>query len=173
MPTITRSWLAFAAIGTGLIHVALVVGAPLPLGVVLAFIGLIEFGWGVFTFARDDVPHPAVALAGAVAPVIAWSLLLVLAAASRTREIAAALPLFPLLIATLFELFIAVTIARHLRRLPDGAVAPRVRGMRTRLVAVLIGGLVVTALTASALAATQAALPLGSNTGVFDPAHEH
>ena len=36
MSTITRTWLAFAAIGTGLIHFALVVGSPLPLGIVLA-----------------------------------------------------------------------------------------------------------------------------------------
>jgi hypothetical protein len=173
MTTITRCWLAFAAIGTGLVHVALVGGAPLPLGVVLGLIGLIEFGWGVLTFARDDIAHPAIALAGAVSPVIAWGLLLVAATASRTREVAAALPLIPLLIATLFELFIAVTIAIHLRRVAENRAAPRVRGMRTKVLAVVAGGLVVTALTASALAAAQAAVPPGSNTGVFDPAHEH
>ncbi|MFM9877613.1 MAG: hypothetical protein ACKVOG_07165 [Rhodoglobus sp.] len=47
MPTITHTWLAFAAIGAGLIHAARVVGSPLALGISPTVLGVAEFGWGV------------------------------------------------------------------------------------------------------------------------------
>ena len=151
--TITRTWLAFAAIGAGLIHVALVIGAPLPLGIGFAVLGLVEFGWGVLTFAREGVPYPRVVLAGALLPVLGWGLLL--AASTVSGTIAAALPFLPLAVTTLFELFIAVTVAVHLRRARDDA--PRVPSLGRYLAGLAAGLVVVVGLTAPALAATQVA----------------
>jgi len=53
MSAITRTWIAFAAVGTGLIHVALVIGSPLALGIPLAILGVIEFGWGILAFTLN------------------------------------------------------------------------------------------------------------------------
>jgi len=177
MSTITRSWLAFAAIGTGLIHFALVVGSPLVLGIILAIVGLAEFGWGVLTFAREDVALPHLVLVGALTPMLAWGLLLVASTAAGTPAIAQALPLLPLAVATLFELFIALTIAIHLRHLAEHKPGPRAPGVGRYLLGLSAGGLVIAALTTPALAATQAgadAQSHGTSTGqFFDLPHEH
>ena len=173
MSTITRTWLAFAAIGTGLIHFALVIGSPLAIGIVFALFGLIEFGWGVFTFARDGFPAPRAVLIGAMVPIVAWALLLVAATASETPTLASSIPLFPLAIATVFELFIAITVAVHLRRVSDAPA--RTPGVGRYLTGLFIGGLVVAALTTPALAATPAganAQPHGEHTDFFLP-HLH
>lgn len=176
MSTIIRTWVAFAAIGTGLIHVALVVGSPLALGIVLAIVGLVEFGWGVLIFARETIAYPRVVLVGALVPVLGWGLLLVTSSVSEAPGIAAALPLLPMLIATLFEMFIAVAIALHIRR-PAEAAQPRVPGVSRYLISLALGGLVVAALTTPALAATEAgtyAVPHGEHTGgFFDLPHQH
>lgn len=172
MPTITRTWIAFAAIGTGLIHVALVIGSPVGLGVALAVLGLTEFGWGVLTFARDSVPFPRAALVVALAPALAWALLVAVASASENVELAASLPLLPLAVATLFELVIVAVIGVHLRR-PDAPANPP--GVARYLISLLVGALAVAALTTPALAATQAglyAVPHGEHSDLFDiPGH--
>lgn len=156
MSTITRSWLAFAAIGAGLIHVALVIGSPLPLGIVLAVLGLTEFGWGVLTFARDSVAFPRVALVVALVPVLAWGLLLVTSSVAEMPAIAASFGFLPLAIASLFELFAASVLGMHLRRVTAGGTAPRTPGVARYLLGIAAGGLVVAALTTPALAATSA-----------------
>jgi hypothetical protein len=156
MPTITRTWVAFAAIGTGLIHLALVIGSPLPLGIVLAVLGLVEFGWGVLTFARETVAFPRVALVLAIAPVVLWGLLLVSSALSATPELAGSLRLLPLGIATLFELFIAGVLAVRLRRGSDTEEPTRPPSIARYLVGLIVGGLVVAGLTTPALGATEA-----------------
>jgi len=154
MPTITRTWLAFAAIGTGLIHLALVIGAPLALGLVFAALGLAEFGWGVLTFAREEVPLARVALIVAIAPVLAWGLLLVISTLAEMPGIAASVPFVPLAVATVFELFAATVLARHLRR--DSRDERGIPSVGRYLTAIVAGGLVVAAMTTPALAATQA-----------------
>lgn len=156
MSTITRSWLAFAAIGAGLIHVALVIGSPLPLGIVLAVLGLTEFGWGVLTFARESVALPRVALVVALVPVLAWGLLLVTSSVAEMPAIAASFGFLPLAIASLFELFAAAVLGMHLRRVTAGDPAPRTPGVAKYLLGIAAGGLVVAALTTPALAATSA-----------------
>ena len=153
MPTITRTWLAFAAIGTGLIHLALVIGAPLPVALVLGLLGLAEFVWGVLTFARDTVPLPRIALVVAITPVVLWGLLLAVSPVAEVPALAASLPFLPFAIATVFELFIAATLAVQLRTGPTDAPAPSVARY---LVGLGLGALVVVALTLPALAATQA-----------------
>lgn len=174
MPTIVRTWIAFAAIGVGLIHVALVIRAPLGMVIPLAVLGLAEFGWGVLTFARDSVPVPRVALVVAIVPALAWALLLAVASSTENTSLAASLPLLPLAVSTLFELVIAAVIGVNLRRADAPAAPP---GVARYLLGLLAGALVVAALTTPALAATQAGLyaaPPGGSSNLFDlPGHGH
>jgi len=156
MPTITRTWLAFAAIGAGLIHVALVIGSPLALGLPLATLGLVEFGWGVLTFAREDVMLPRVAMVVSLTPVLLWGLLLAVAAVGEMPVLAASLPFIPFAIATVFNLFIAGVLALHLRRRTASHERARPPGVARYLIGLVAGALVVAALTTPALAATQA-----------------
>lgn len=147
MPLLARTWIAFAAIGSGLIHLGLVLGSPLALGVPLGILGLAEFAWGVFTFASETVLLPRVAMVVALAPVVGWAVFLV--AGSPTL-----LAFVPLAVTTLFELFIAAVLAVHLRRPSTDAPAPTPLGRY--LLGLAAGALVVAALTTAALAATQA-----------------
>ena len=156
MSTITRSWLAFAAIGAGLIHVALVIGSPLPLGIVLAVLGLTEFGWGVLTFARESIALPRVALVVALLPVLAWGLLLVTSSVAEMPAIAASFAFLPLGVASLFGLFAASVLGMHLRRVTTDDTAPRAPGIARYLLGIVAGGLIVATLTTPALAATEA-----------------
>ena len=175
MSTITRAWIAFAAIGVGLIHVALVIGSPLGLGIPLAVLGLAEFGWGVLTFARETVPVPRAALVVALVPALAWALLLAVASASENTALGEFLPLLPLAVSTVFELFITAVIGVHLRRRQDAPASTP--GVARYLLALLAGALAVAALTTPALAATQAglyAVPHGGDSDQFDlPDHGH
>lgn len=158
MPTITRTWLAFAAIGTGLIHFALVLGSPLALGIALAVLGLAEFGWGVLTFARETLVTPRVALVVAIVPVAGWTLLLVTSSVSESPELAASLRFLPLAVASLFELFAVAVLGVHLRRRRAPDAAPAFPSVGRYLLGLAAGALVVAALTTPALAATEAGL---------------
>ncbi|CAN5261491.1 hypothetical protein BH09ACT5_BH09ACT5_14550 [soil metagenome] len=175
MPTLTRVWLAFAAIGTGLIHVALVLGSPVGLAIPLGILGLAEFGWGVLTFARETVLVPRVALAIAVVPVGAWTLLLVVSSIAETPGPAASLGFLPLAVASLFELFAAAVLGVHLRRRSPDAPPPRL-GLVRYLLGLVAGALVVAALTAPALASTSAGhsvAPGGDPSDLFNlPDHD-
>jgi len=173
MSTITRAWVAFAAIGVGLIHVALVIGSPLGVGIALAVLGLTEFGWGVLTFARETIPAPRAALVVALVPVLAWALLL--AVGSASGDLVPSPPLLPLAVAALFEFFIVAVVGSSLRRRRDAAApAP---GIARYLVGLMVGALAVAALTTPALAATEAglyAVPHGERSDLFDlPQHGH
>ncbi len=156
MPTITRTWVAFAAIGAGLIHAALVIGSPPAFGFILGALGIVEFGWGVVTLARDSIPAPQTSFALALAPVFGWGLLLTVSALVREPAVAASLPFMPLAIASLFSLFIAGTLAVHSRRQVRNQTKARVPGVIRYLLALVVGGLVVGGLTTPALAATAA-----------------
>lgn len=179
MSAITRTWLAFAAVGAGLIHFALVIGSPLGVGLVLAVVGLVEFGWGVMAFARASVPVARAVLVGALVPVLGWGLVLVASTVARDGALAASLPFLPMAIAALFELFIAAVVGRQLRRAPDAPPrATRPPGFARYLVGLGVGALVVGGLTTAALAATPAgsgAQPGGGPTGEpFIPSdHDH
>ncbi|GAA1211867.1 hypothetical protein [Rhodoglobus aureus] len=159
MSTITRTWIAFAAVGTGLIHIALVIGSPLALGIPLAILGVIEFGWGILAFTRDELPFARAAMVVAVAPLVAWGLLVAAASTLQTPALAAALDVVPWGIAAIFQLFVAGSLARHARRKREGkrttASAP---GAARYLTALMLGALAVSALTTPALAATEAGI---------------
>jgi hypothetical protein len=180
MPQITRTWLAFAALGAGLIHLALVVGAPAPLAITLVLLGLVEFSWGIITLARDDVVLPRLARVVAIAPVILWSLLVVVSMLLAADDIVASLTLVPMSIALIFQVFIALVITRHLRRASttddgtvDAAAAPTAPTAGRYLLALTVGALLVGGLTTPALAATEAgryAQPHGDHDPGFVPA---
>ena len=172
MSTITRTWLAFAALGTGMIHLALVISSPLPIAVVLLILGLIEFGWGVLTFVRERIAHPRWVLLGALLPILLWGLLTAIATALEAPAIASSLGLTALGFATLLELFVAGTLAVQLRRGVDFSAPSRMPSAVRYLSGLLVGGLVVAAMTTPALAATEAgvyAQPHGEHSDSFVP----
>ncbi len=152
---IVRAWLAFAAVGTGLIHLALVLSSPLWLAIPLAVFGFAEFGWGVVTFARATPLVPRAAIVVALIPVLAW--VVGLAAAGCIPGIVGPSTLVPLGIASALELFIAAMLGRGLRR---GTVDEPKPTTAKFLLGVAAGALVTAALVTPALAAAQSpALP--------------
>lgn len=175
MPQITRTWLAFAALGAGLIHLALVISSPLPVAIALALLGVSEVGWSVLTFAKDDLVLPEVVRIVAVAPVILWSLLVVASVLFDAPFLASSLTLVPMSIALVFQLFVALVLTLHLRRLADSDATPPTPRTPTAgryLLALTAGGLLVGALTTPALAATEAghyAQPHGDHQASFVP----
>jgi hypothetical protein len=152
MSTVTRSWLAFASIGAALIHVALVIGAPAPYAAGLLLLALVELFWGIACLSRDRLVLPRTARAAALVPALLWALLLVIGAAAGSTGLAAPLPFVPMGTATVFEIAIAIVLSERLR---NPRPERRISGARS-LLGIVAGALVVVALTAPALAFTQA-----------------
>jgi hypothetical protein len=150
---VLRGWLAFAAIGTAVIHLALVISSPLPLSIVLVLLGVVEFAWGVLTLARDRILFPRAARIGAIAPVLVWSLVVVLATMLDDPAVASYFNFIPMFIATVFELFIALSITTVLRR---EARSSKSASSGRYLLGMFAGALVVAALTTPALSFTTA-----------------
>jgi hypothetical protein len=193
MSAVLRTWLGFIALAAGLVHFALVIGSPLPVALVLLLVGAAEFVWGVFTFARPLPPLPQLARSGALVPVVGWALLLVIAGADSFGPLTSSSELFPMLVASFFDLLIAGGLTALLRRAatrradeivagPDVASLPAptpdqpARAGRY-LVGVIGGALVIAAITTPALAATEAgqyAKPHGTtSTYDFSTGHVH
>jgi hypothetical protein len=147
---VVRAWLGFAALGAGLIHVALVLGSPFGIGMPLLLIGAAEFAWGVFAIARPELPVPRVVRIGALIPLLGWAVVLGLTAGNLTTG----LRVLPMLVASLFDLVLAFAITALLRRVPERALRPLPAGRY--LLGVAAGALLVGALTTPALAATEA-----------------
>lgn len=153
---VTRSALGFAALGAGLLHLALAVGAPVWLAVGLAVVGGVEFLWGVLAVSRPGVPLPRAAIAGALVPAVAWVVLL-LVGVDGPRAL-------PMLAATALGLAVAAILAVGLRR--EHTPEPR-----HPAVGIAIAGLVVAAITVPALIATEAPQRLGDLPVHEEPAH--
>lgn len=160
MSPITRGWIAFAAVGAGLIHLALAVSAPTIGALLLIGMGIVEFAWGVLVMFDERFLVPRIAVVAALAPVALWIAALLLGVDAFRP--------FPLAIATLLELFIAVTIAVVQRR-GRSAAAP---GTRRYVAGLLAGALVVGIVTAPALGATEAGRQVIDPT-VFGPGVHH
>lgn len=143
---VTRSALGFAALGAGLLHVALAVDAPVPLAVGLAAVGGVEFLWGVLAVSRPGVPVPRAAIVGVLVPPAAWVVLLLLGATGPR-------PL-PMLAATALDVAVAVLVARGLRR-------AETKEAKHPALGIAVAGLVVAAITVPALIATEAPQRLG------------
>lgn len=158
MSTITRMWLAFAAIGTGVIHFALVISSPLPIAIVLVLLGILECGWGVIAFLRNNTVASHAVLIGATAPIVLWGLVVVAATITGDSTIVSALGVLPLAVATVFELFIACVVAVRLRNKPDESIPASAPSAWRYLAGVMLGGVAVAMLTTPALAATEAGL---------------
>ena len=164
-PTV-RTWLAFAAVGAGLIHLALALGAPPALAAVLAIVGGAEFLFGLATIAAGRLPAPRAVLVGALTPTVLW----ILGVLALDNE--PALRVLPLAISSLLEFFSAAAIAVFLRRERDSTTQRSASAGRQPLRRIIAGGLVIAALTLGALAATSAAdfvAPEGSFTDEHEP----
>lgn len=188
MSQLTRSWLAFAALGAGVIHLALAAGCAVPLAVALVVLGFAEFGWGVGVLARNRFLVPRAALVVAFLPAIGWGMLLLAAVTSKNPLVASSIPALPMVVSVLFTLAIAASLARlqgvrGVRRqgtpADDAATSnstvsgsAAVKADATSqperpfryLGGLFLGALLVAALTTPALAATQA--------GIANP-HQH
>ena len=169
MSVITRSWLSFSAIGAGVIHLALVISSPLAIGIPLVLLGVAELTWGVLILVTDRLLWPRLAQAGAITPLLLWSLFTVTATLLSAPQITSSLRFLPMGIATIFELFIAGVLSVVLRRQSETDTATQTETETEQsspvgkpasavkyLSAVIIAGVLVGALTTPALAATQA-----------------
>lgn len=136
--SVTRSALGFAALGAGLVHLALAIGEPGWLAAALAVVGGVEFLWGVLAVSRPGVPLPRAAIVGALVPPAAWIGLLL-------TGLPGPKPL-PLLAATLLDLAVATLLAMGLRR---AAAEPRHPAIGIALAGLLVAAVVVPALIAS------------------------
>jgi hypothetical protein len=162
MTAVARAWLGFFALGAGLIHLALVIGSPLAIGIPLLVVGIAEFVWGVFAFTSPRVPLARVARVAALVPILGWVALLVLAGAAGLPDVR----VLPMLVASLLDIAVAATITALLRQ--DPARDPRPLRSGTYLLALGAGALVVAALTTPALAATEAG-DLAQPHGDYEP----
>jgi hypothetical protein len=169
MSTITRMWMGFAAVCAGIIHLALVVSSPLPVGILLTIIGIVECAWGVLTFIRERLIAPRIVLIASLVPTILWGVLVGVATEAQTPAIASYLGFAAMISATVFELFISIIIAVQIRRGVDLAAATRPSSAVRYLLGVVIGGVLAAMLVTPALAATDAgkyAKPMGDMAGM-------
>jgi hypothetical protein len=149
-------WMGLAALCAGIIHLGLVVSSPAPVAVILLLVGLAEIGWAVLTVVRSSVTAPRASLIGFIVPTASWGALVAVAAAAHTPAIASYLGFAAMFCATVFELFIALTLAVLLRRRVNLS-APTVQPSAPRFLAgVLVGGILSAMLVTPALAATDA-----------------
>lgn len=153
MSAIIRTWLGFAALGAGLIHLALVVGSPLPVAGVLALIGSAEVSWAVTSLRRGRAVAPRTALVGALLPSALWVTVVVLAPAVDELP---ALNVGPLAVASALTFFVAIVIAIHLGRGSDPSAVRAEPAAWLYLAGLLAGALVVGSAVTPALALTEA-----------------
>jgi hypothetical protein len=149
MTAVVRAWLGFFALGAGLIHLALVIGSPLSVGIPLLIVGVAEFAWGVLAFTTVEIPFGRVARIAALAPILGWVVLLLVGGGTGYG-----VRVLPMLVASLLDLAVAITITLMLRRPADAE--PRTLRAGPYLLGLGLGALVVAALTTPALAATEA-----------------
>lgn len=174
MTQITRTWLAFAAVGAGVIHLALVITAPLPAAVLLLLLGLAELLWAVLVLSKDRLVCPRLARTVSIIPVLLWSLLVAAAAAFSAPALESYLTLVPMLIASLLALFAGTVLSVALRATstPEATAVTVVPSAGRYLVALTLGGLILGALVTPALSLTDAghyAQPHGDHTATFVP----
>ncbi|SEN58787.1 hypothetical protein E3O25_10730 [Cryobacterium sp. TMT1-3] len=185
MSPVLRIWLGFAALGAALIHLAVGVTAPLPLSVLLVGFGIAELGWGIATLAAGRVIAPRVVVGAALIPVFIWGSTAALGSGLGVTSAQTGLPLYPMAVSSLFNIFLAATVAIALRRASHGIPTPvgaagagelraATPGGWRFLTGLVVGGFLLSALTTPALAATEVgshAVPHGSHgvTQVTEP----
>ncbi|MFT2693443.1 hypothetical protein [Clavibacter zhangzhiyongii] len=115
MSLLIRHWLALAALGAALIHLAVGAGAPPAVMAALLVIGVAEGAWAVAVLRSDRLPAASWAVVGALVPVAGWALLVTAAVVMSAPGITSGLPAIPMLAATLLDLVVAAVVGRHLR----------------------------------------------------------
>ncbi|WP_434513067.1 hypothetical protein ABUV18_02894 [Clavibacter nebraskensis] len=115
MSLLIRHWLALAALGAALIHLAVGAGSPPAAMVALLLIGLAEGAWAIAVLRSDRLPVPRWAALGTLVPVAGWALLVTAAVVMSAPGITSDLPAIPMLAATLLDLVVAAVVGRHLR----------------------------------------------------------
>jgi len=181
MSAVTRLWFAFAALGAGLIHVAVGASAPFPLAVLLVGFGIAELTWGIAALSLGRLPVPRAVTGAALIPVFVWGATAALGSGLGVSTEATGLPLFSMTVASFFNLFLAVVMAVHQRRSSAAAAAafelgepvagqgrpvPAAASGWRFLTALTLGGVIFSGLTTPALAATDAgqlAVPHGTS----------
>ncbi len=160
VPAITRGWLAFAAVGAGLIHFSLVLTADAVAAPVLAVVGVIEFGWGVLAMFDERFTFARVVSIAALAPTAAWVLALVLGFGGSFRPV-------PLALAGLLEFFVAGALIVDRRRARPASAVTTGR----YLVGLAVGALLIGGITALGLAASASGQPSISPGIIQDHGH--
>ena len=160
-PDVLRLWAAFALLGAGLVHLAVVpehVEVSALHGFFFVVVGTAQLGWGVLAMARTSVPAPRALVAVQVAVVAIW-------AASRTvgqpvapeRWTTEPVGTADLLAVALEVVAVAATVlAARVLQASRQATADRTTSSRRLLAGGAAGALLVSALTTPALAATEA-----------------
>ncbi|NEN05214.1 hypothetical protein G3T36_04950 [Diaminobutyricibacter tongyongensis] len=149
----TRAWLAVAALGAGLLHLATGAGATLPALVALVFFGGAEVVWSLACLARDRAPAARLVVYAALLPVGCWAAIATVGAGSGVSPAFAALPAFPLLVASALDVAIAMTLAVSIRRAARGRGSARASAGRF-VAGLLVSAAAVTLVTVPALAMT-------------------
>lgn len=193
--SVGRAWPPLAALGAGLIHLAVAASAPAVLAVLLAVIGIAEVVWGVAVLRAGQPVLVRLALVVSSASSALWVAVAFSLTAVGAAEPAASVPLLPLGAATVFTLSVAIICARSLRRADAAAAvtastgsasstaqtspaAPGAGGSGWRFVgAFAASAALVSAIATPALAATEAgqyAHPHGEHgVELVVPGHEH
>ncbi|MEL4319305.1 hypothetical protein WJX64_09835 [Leifsonia sp. YIM 134122] len=191
--SVGRAWPPLAALGAGLIHLAVAASAPAVLAVLLAVLGIAEVTWGIAVLRAGRPVLVRIALVVSSASSALWAAVAFSLVAVGAAEPAASVPLLPLLAATMFTLSVAAVCARSLRRADASAAvtastgssavhasphAPSAAGGGWRFVgAFAASAALVSAIATPALAATEAgqyAHPHGEHgVELVVPGHEH
>lgn len=178
---VVLTWLALAAVGAGIVHLALawavavryIGGHPVAGGVlagVLALVGSAELVWGLVALLIDRVAVPGLARWAALAPVAGWALALV----SGVAVDELALPFVPMGTATVFDLFIAGALSVRPRTRRESSPHPGAASASLHgavLVGLVAAGLAVSALVAPALSATASWSRQPPGTQAITPEH--
>lgn len=175
----TRSWPSLAAVGAGLIQLAIAAGVvtgaggesraagPGVLAAVLLVLGPAALGWAALVLMRGRIVGARLGMAGALAGILTLTAMLMVEPA-RTSILAVGVAIAMLVVVGAACAF----HARRTARAADPAVAQRTA--RASVLGVLIGAAVVGALVTPALASTEAGqLAPSHSEHLVDPGHEH
>jgi hypothetical protein len=164
----TRSWPMLAALGAGLVLLALAAGAGGVTQPALAVLGIAALGWGVLALRAGRVLAPSVVLGVAAASLVGTGAAVTSGAAAMTDVPPAALAA-----ASVFTVVVALAAGFTLRRRRQDPArrtrrdrSSRVRPDLGSLLGLVAGAALVAALATPALAATEAgeqAVPHGTH----------
>jgi hypothetical protein len=154
---LTRIWIAFAALGAGLIHLAVAAAAPPALLVVFLLLGAAEVAWSVGTMLRSSFPTRSLALVGAILGLVVWASALVLGEAIGVTV--DTLPPLALGSASVLDIVVAIAMTASLRRSPDASPAPATEpAAGWTVLGITVGALAMVGLALPAIGQTQAGI---------------